>query len=83
MTLFDIPKLNETFGFKVDVCRYCGGKCNLTMRQRDSGDTYPYSECPSCKQTIKHYCGTFLITSERSLIKNLPVKEGLGDSRQD
>ncbi len=57
----DIPKLNEIFGCQVDICRYCGGKCDLSIKERSLGAEYPYAECPSCKEILKGYQGMFFI----------------------
>ncbi|MGL5922865.1 hypothetical protein [Chroococcidiopsis sp.] len=29
----DIAKLNQIFGMQVDLCRYCGGTCEMSMRE--------------------------------------------------
>lgn len=62
--VIDIAKLNEIFGLQVDLCRYCGGKCDLSIKERPEGSLYPYSECPKCKQTLRGYQGMFWIYQE-------------------
>lgn len=66
MSALDIPKLNQIFGLQVDICRYCGGKCEMFMRECDRGEVYPYSECPSCKQTMRGYQGMLWIWKEEN-----------------